>query len=295
MNLGLVQDATLNEKSGLVFGTHLWTHEDGGNPSALYAIDPVTGKVRGAFPLQYANADTEDISLFYPRSTVLRLALFVNGSRSIVVVDEPKLDQPYTANMKTWTVIAGWPPKGCEAAFFDINGDAYLFEKYAATPGDTDRALIRIPAEQFATSTTVTGTTVAQLKFPAPVDTNPQPSAADITRDGKIIMVAMQAGLCLYERAPGKSVADALNGPALFLPPPANDGCGEAACFSPDGRTIFHVGERPEKLLRRRDRLDIERTVTITLRDLLPGRTYAYSAQATSGDAKSSASGTFTT
>lgn len=299
--IGIVQDASLNEKSGLVASLNqpgvLWCHEDGGNLAALYAIDAATGRMLKAFPLSYANQDTEDIA----RGPDGKLWLFVNKSRSLVRVDEPRLlSGGYVPNQRIWTCNA-WPAKGCEAATIDPwNGDIYLFEKYAAGAGDTDRALWKIPnpATLNPQATVLSPQLVAQLKFPAPVAADPRPSFADVSPDGKLIMVGMQAGICLYERSAGQPFPAALLGPSTFLAP-MGDGCGEAGCFTHDGRSIIHVGERPDKIMVRRDRTDpiptVNRTAILDFKGLNQGQTYAVTAVAVAGNSSVTATATITT
>jgi hypothetical protein len=121
------------EASGLAISRRhpgiLWSHNDSGNTSVLFAID-AKGAVRGRLRLPVVTRDWEDISAARcPAGDCLYIAdigdnQLARSRLPIYRIPEPALDADVTAEPETFTAIYADGPHNAEAAF--VLGD-HLF------------------------------------------------------------------------------------------------------------------------------------------------------------------------
>ena len=93
--VGLIDSREVRESSGIVQSRKdpgvFWTHNDGGNPSRIYAIDRV-GKTLAAFDVDVANRDWEDIAA--DEDGHLYIAETGNNTRAFRQIAVYQIDEP---------------------------------------------------------------------------------------------------------------------------------------------------------------------------------------------------------
>lgn len=268
----LMSEPRSREASGLAASRRapnlLWTHDDSGGPPVLYALDATTGALRGRLRIDGTrNTDWEDLAAFELDGRAWLLIADVGdnlGRRSSVwlhVVPEP--DPTTLAAGTELTVRPAYSiqftyedlARDCEAVAVDTaSRTIYLLTKREPTP--RLYALPLQPANGLVVARRVgevphlpqPSTLQRAIALPAQAFRG-QPTALDFAADGSAAVVLTYGDLLLFPRAPGEAWATALARPPLQLPahylPQA-----EAACFSPEGQSIYVCSERTMRLLR---------------------------------------------
>ncbi len=237
--VGRIQAQSLGECSGIVASRRYpgvyWTHNDSGNPPALYAITR-EGELIREYPIVAKNIDWEDIAI--DDGGHLYIADVGNNDRGrkqvqVYRVDEPDpraaiqaAPAPLRVN-NTWRLNYPGAPFDCESLCV-LDGKGYMIAK----------RLNHSPAEIFrfdlaAAAGAITLERVTELpSVRAPV------TAADVSPDGKRLVVLTVFGPYIFE----------INGDIAHaggvIPRYARyiDLHMEAACFVPEGVLVATEG-----------------------------------------------------
>ena len=244
-----VQDGGLSEISGIAISAAdpdlLWVHEDSAGPTVLTALG-LDGRTRGTITLEgVTNVDWEDIAL---GPCGAQTCLFVgdfgdNGwSRdevSILRIEEPAPQADGFAHVVTpevlpYTYVDG--PVDAEALFIDasglpvvvdkrMDGTARLHRLPELTPG------VPVVAEELATIVTTEG----EGNLASAV------TAADLRRDGVLLLIRTYGKLLEYPVGEGGLAG--LGEVQWRELPRGIELQGEAAAWSPDGLSAWHLAE----------------------------------------------------
>jgi hypothetical protein len=256
VQVGTVSNSVLTEISGLVgsrsVANTLWVHNDSGNSASLYAIS-TAGNLVGTYTLSgLTNYDWEDIAIgskpgggnyLYLADIGDNLAMRPFTILSFVVpeISLYRFEEPVTAaggtigsgSYQKLTMSYSDGARDAEALMVDpISGEFFIISKEATS------RLYRAPANAFESSS-LTLTSLGDLTIPLDFVT-----AADISPDGKLIVVRNNTAAYLFERGSGQSVWDALQGPgiAITLGSEPQDG-GEAIGWAADGSGFYTTTE----------------------------------------------------
>ncbi len=250
---GRVTESAIDEASGLVASRSqagvLWVHNDSGDSPRVFALSD-EGRLAGTFSVTGASAfDWEDIAIAR-RGEVWDLLVGDLGdnatARADVVVyrfEEPR-------------IVAGAPPtvRATAAAttlrFRYGDGAAHDAEALAVDPRGGDLYVVtketRRPAVIFRARAPFDSggvlERVGEVDVGAGHGKGHRVTAADVSADGRWILLRTYLKLLLFERREGEQVATALGRAPCELPPPGEPQ-GEAAAFSQDGRGVFTTSE----------------------------------------------------
>jgi hypothetical protein len=237
-----------------------WTHNDSGDGPRLYAFD-AKGKHLGAFTIRGATSrDWEDIASFTLDGTPYLLIADIgdNGRRhktcSLHLVVEPTLPtttqstatQPAAAAtvLRTLTFTYRNGPTDCESVAMDVPGRAiYLVTKTRRPPCTVYRLPLPAPKKP--------ATAPAAPLVAEPVGFLPllMATAADISPDGRRMVVTTYGDAFEYTRGPDETWPDAFRRPGRPIALPQRKQ-GEAICYGPDGQTLYLTSEkRPTPLI----------------------------------------------
>jgi hypothetical protein len=242
---GAITSSTVREVSGIVDGRTnsnvFWVHNDSGDAPRFFAINH-QGALLGTFPLAGAPwGDWEDAAIG-PNPDGGAYLYFAdigdNGANrsSITVyrVAEPTSTASATIAAGSYAMAKLQYPGGARNAE-SMFVDPFTNDIYIVTKGPTTQ-IFSAPATAFAASMT---TLTARGVLGAPLTTA---TAADISPDGRHILVRSIAAGYLFTRSVGQSVADALNGPGLSFPL-AVEPQGEAIGWAADGAGFYTASE----------------------------------------------------
>jgi hypothetical protein len=242
--VGRIQAQSLGECSGIVASRRhpgvYWTHNDSGNPPALYAITR-EGELIREYPVVAKNIDWEDIAIDDDGHLYIADVGNNDGRRKQVQVyriDEPDpraaiqaAPAPLRVN-STWRLNYPGAPFNCESLFV-LDGKGYLIAK----------RLNRSPAEifQFSLAAPARAVTLERVTELAPV--RAPVTAADVSPDGKRLVVLTVLGPYVFEingdiAQAGKATPRYARYIDLHM---------EAACLVPDG--VLVATERREMFL----------------------------------------------
>jgi hypothetical protein len=255
---GQLESDELVEASGLARSQRspelLWSMNDGGSKARLHAID-ASGFHRGRITLDNVdNHDWEDLSSFTVDGTPYLLIADTGDndaerdSVSLHVVLEPDLaDDDKVKLGLAWSIDFRYPdgPRDVEAVTVDPAGSHVLLLSKREWPP----VLYEVPL--FPASD---GTIVAQRlgpieSLPAPTrqdrehavftkEWHWQPTAMDISADGRLAVILTYRGVYLYRLDPAASVYESLSGQAYGFGL-GNFRGAESVAFSADGNTIY--------------------------------------------------------
>lgn len=247
----------------------LWTHNDSGGEPVLFALG-LDGSLRGKIRLEgVTNHDWEDIAAFELDGRAWLIIGDIGDNYAtrrdcvLHVLAEP--DAALLAPDRELTLRPDYSihylyedgARDTEGLAVDARErTVYLLSKREETPRLYRLPLAPAPRQQPATA-----------RFAGPVPHLPQPSALqrairsptqgflgwptalDFSDDGTLALVLVYHQPLLFARASGETWAQALAREPLRLTPP-NLPQAEAACFTPDGRSIYLASERDPRLLR---------------------------------------------
>ena len=272
--MGNLADKTLTETSGMVFSLRnenlLWAINDGGNPPIIHAVG-LDGSNRGQVHLLNAkNRDWEDLAAFQiDDESYLLIADCGDNNRIqkssfLYAVVEPQVGK--TEFLDGLSVQWKWQiefsyidgPRDCEGVAVDTNSQQILLLTKRTDPP----VIYTLPLVPPNTKTILSAQPVATINgipVPSPEELKEdplygrfrsQPTAMDISPDGKTIAILTYRQPYLYDRYKNESWAKVFNRPpkALFMPHMRQ---AEAMCFSSDGTSLFVTSEkRPAPLYR---------------------------------------------
>lgn len=244
--IGSMSNSNLSEISGLVDGratpNTFWVHNDSGDSARFFAINR-QGGLLGTISLSGAAAtDWEDIAIGPNPSGGAYLYIADMGdnalARSFITiyrVPEPIATATATIDSSTYSTARLIYPSGArnaEALIVDpLTGDLVIVTK-SSTP-----QVYWAPASAFEQSST-TLSLAGSLGTPMN-----SPTAADISPDGRHVLVRSKTTGRMYERLIGQSVADALRGVGVTFSL-GSEPQGEAIAWAADGRSFFTTSEK---------------------------------------------------
>ncbi|HEY4232818.1 MAG TPA: dockerin type I repeat-containing protein [Lacipirellulaceae bacterium] len=253
VQIGTIAASVIPETSGIVDSranpNTFWVHNDSGHPSEFFAINH-QGGLLGTFPLDGPPplptaplGDWEDIAIGPKPDGGSYLYLGDIGDNdanhpfiTVYRTDEPQSTTGATIPMGSYSAAKlQYPggPRNAESLFVDpLSSDVFIISKTATSE------IYSAPASIFdnpgqTTVLTAMGTLGTPLS---------KATAADISPDGRHILVRSKAAGYLYERGIGQSVADALHGAGI----PFTLGVesqGEAIGWAADGKSFYTTSE----------------------------------------------------
>ncbi|MBW2624171.1 MAG: hypothetical protein JRD68_14780 [Deltaproteobacteria bacterium] len=271
--IGEIEYPAIGESSGLAASIHnhelLWTHNDSGSKPRLYAMN-YQGEHLAAIHLKGAsNHDWEDMASFRFQGAAYLLIADIGDNRArrpdctLYVVREPLLDS--VSKVRFLEIDVAWKinfsyedgPRDAEAVAVDpATGQILILSKRNVPP-----VLYSLPMRQKSGEPLVAKrlATLSNIPGPAPPDLvqdlffgryRNQPTAMDISRDGKKVLVATYTYAYLFSRKSGQTWLEAFTKPPSRIPLPRRRQ-GESVCFTPDG-SGFIIGseKRPSPLWR---------------------------------------------
>lgn len=240
-----VEEADLSEASGLAASQRtpglLYTHNDSGNPAIVYVLNK-----RGLMPARIAlegvkNRDWEDIAVGRDPASG-RSCVFVGdigdnaaaySSVFIYRFAEPEIADTLitVSDVDTMEFVYEDGPRDAEALFCDPrNGDIYVISKREAYPG------IYLLSYPQSYSSVNTAYRVASLPYN-------WVTAADISPDGRSILVKTYSSVYKYKRGANMSIGAALSRKYKSLPYELEPQ-GEAIAWDNKGKGYFTLSER---------------------------------------------------
>jgi hypothetical protein len=245
VQIGTISASVLPEVSGIVDGRAtpgtFWVHNDSGDSARFYAINH-QGSLLGTFPLTGApSGDWEDIEIGAKPGGGNYLYLGDVGdndanrpSITIYRTVEPQTTASATIAASDYSAAHLQYPTGArnaESLLVDpLTNDAFIITKTNIPE------IYTFPGSAFGNSMT-TMTALGTLSV-----TIPKPTAADISPDGRHILVRSKGVGYLFERSTGESVADALHGPGTSFTL-GSESQGEAIGWAADGTGFFTTSE----------------------------------------------------
>lgn len=255
--LGKITDGRLGEISGIVAGRLnpdiFWVHNDSGDEARIFAIDKKAGFI-GELKIDGAqNYDYEDIGIGpgpVAGAGYIYIGDFgdneaVRKHITVYRIPEPEIDtfgkSPFIGQSAKADVIYLKYPDGArdaEAMFVDpANGDIYIISKREKN--------VRVyrAAYPLSITDTITLEYLLELPFGSLGIPNNGVTAADISPDGKEILIKTYMNVYYFYRESGESISDALRKTPITLKytiEPQGEGiCWDAAA----GRGYYTISE----------------------------------------------------
>jgi hypothetical protein len=224
------------ESSGLAHGRErpgmLWTHNDRGNASEIFAVDS-EGRLVQTVGLSVPAIDWEDIEI---APCVAGSCLFIadigdnDSLRDHIAIH--RLPEPSEGALEATDVVtlrARYPdgPRDAEALFVLPSGDLFIVTKGR----NTDIALYRLP-ESHTFEGIATLERVREI-FPVPANGDDRVSAATASHDGTRVAIRTYRQLYVYDAA--ELVSGAPLNPMVIDLGPLGEGQGEGVALADDG------------------------------------------------------------
>lgn len=253
---GKIIDTKLGEISGIVAGRLnqdiFWVHNDSGDEARIFAIDKKAEFI-GELEINGAgNFDWEDIGIGpgpVAGAGYIYIGDFgdneaVRKHINIYRIPEPEIDTlgkaPFIGQSAKADVITLKYPDGArdaEAMFVDpANGDIYIISKREKN--------VRVYKADYAQSTTDTITLeyLLELPFGSLGIPNNGVTAADISPDGREILIKTYMNVYYFYRDNGESISDALRKTPITLKY-TFEPQGEGICWDVAGRGYYTISE----------------------------------------------------
>ena len=267
---GRIESDRLVECSGMdasmIADDLLWAVNDSGNGPFIYALG-LDGSDRGSVRVAGANnRDWEDLDTFVwqGRPMILIADVGDNNRRreehTLYVVEEPGPGRDRGRHSGTvdlaWRIDFSYPDGKYDAEGVAV--DAAAGEVLIVTKRDEPPLLFAVPLAATAAGRSVTARRVGAVeRIPPPSDQDrrhifgayySQPTALDLSPDGRKLVVLTYQHAYLFSRMTGDSWVSAVGErPALIRLPPPHDGRllrqREAICFSPGGTSLLITSE----------------------------------------------------
>ena len=277
MKGGHLQAAKLVEASGLAASRRqpglLWAINDSGNEPMLFAF-AADGSDLGQVTLAgVSNVDWEDLAAFTWNGEPWLLVADVGdnpGRRSQVVLHalrEPQVDAQGRfagAVRPSWSLAFTYPdgPRDCEAVAVDETAGQILLLSKRSEPPVLYSLHLGPPVDERPQVATVIGP-LATIPPPTATDLllpygryRSQPTALDLSADSTELLALTYRHAYLFHRDSAQDWAKVLSAPpqTIELPDLFTLAQREAACFSPDGKSLFITGEGAGAALLRLER-----------------------------------------
>ncbi|WP_338845072.1 hypothetical protein V8J88_15370 [Massilia sp. W12] len=246
---GVLQDSALNEISGCAASRRqpglLWLHNDSGDSARIFAVNH-KGVLQKTYTLEGVKAnDFEDIAIGPgPQAGEHYLYLGDIGdnwgwrrSAQVYRMAEPDSAQP-GASLRPESFTIHYPGGALDAETLMLdpaNGDLYIVSK-RETPNRVFR--FRAPLRDGGV---YTGEEVGQVNID-------WLTGGDISADGAQILLRTVRHIYLWQRAPGESIAAALQRAPLQAPA-GKEHQGEAVCWAANGRDYYSLSEGKQQHL----------------------------------------------
>jgi Tol biopolymer transport system component len=220
----------------------LYSHNDSGGEASVFAID-TQGKLLAEIVIEGAsNRDWEDIATAIDpedgKAYIYIGEIGDNGARhpsvKIYRVPEPRLntaDSLYQiSDVETYSIVYEDGARDAEALFIEPKtGDIYIISKREEQVGIYQ---ISYPPSTLEVNTARKLGTMKMSWV----------TAADISPDGKYILVKNYPGIRRYKKGKRRSVLKALSGKGKNMPY-SLEPQGEAVCFDPKGKGYYTLSE----------------------------------------------------
>ncbi|MBK7864582.1 MAG: hypothetical protein IPJ65_39470 [Archangiaceae bacterium] len=249
---GELTSTEMRETSGVVVSRKnpgvLWAHNDSGDSPRLFAVN-AAGKLLGIYHVGGgAQAhDWEDLGLVQLGGVWHLVVGDIGGnsgrhSLQVYFVAEPSVALTQSGGSFNLTPARtlhldypGTEQHNAESLFVDpLTQELYLVTK--ATSGVSD--VMRKAPPHVDGATTVLSR-VATLDFSAAPLGGDTTTAADVSADGRAIIIKTYTTMFLFRRVPGATVAQALSTAPCVLP----QAPGETIAFTPDAKALFSIAE----------------------------------------------------
>jgi Tol biopolymer transport system component len=242
----ILQTDRVLEASGLaqslINDNVLYSHNDSGGEASVFAID-TQGKLLAEIVIEGAsNRDWEDIATAIDpedgKAYIYIGEIGDNGARhpsvKIYRVPEPRLntaDSLYQiSDVETYSIVYEDGARDAEALFIEPKtGDIYIISKREEQVG-----IYQISYPQ-STLEVNTARKLGTMKMS-------WVTAADISPDGKYILIKNYPGIRRYKKGKRRSVLKALSGKGKNMPY-SLEPQGEAVCFDPKGKGYYTLSE----------------------------------------------------
>ncbi|MGI9271802.1 MAG: hypothetical protein ACR2QT_08510 [Woeseiaceae bacterium] len=231
--VGKLENAKLDEVSGIAQSSHnadqLWVINDSG-PAAVHSID-LSGKERARIKIDGAeNVDWEDLASFtFDGKAYLVVAdIGDNDARrehvTLYVIAEPERATNDDSEI-AWRIDFRYPdgPRDAEALAVDATGERF----YVLSKRDSPAVLYAVPllsdenvvlvAERLTTLTSLPQPSKREFKDAAGSGYYWQPTAMDISADGRSALVLTYRGVYFFSRAEQQTWHEALDAEAMEL------------------------------------------------------------------------------
>lgn len=264
---GRIQDTLLTECSGMdismATGEILWAINDGGHGPYLHALDTKGGSLARILVEGAKNRDWEAIDTFvWEDRPMILIADFgdnfqVYGSHTLYVVEEPVLNNEGNAESLVapvaWQIHYSYPGARHDAEGAAVNAETG--KVLILTKRDSPPILYEVPLQPPKTAHPVVAKKIATLDhLKAPpggivfTKYDNQPTALDISNDGKLAVVLTYTNAHLFVRSGSDSWARVFGSqPALIRLPHPQERMDfrqrEAIFFGPDQVTLFVTSE----------------------------------------------------
>lgn len=268
-----VESSEMNEISGLAVSTRdrdvLWAHNDSGSGAYLYAMDQ-RGRLHGRVTLNNTgNRDWEDMAAFRWRDESWLLIadvgdnFAINDELKLHLIREPEMDNkqfPDSVDV-TATYLFTYPDgaRDCESIAVDTHNATILI----LSKRDKPARLYTLPLTLEPPANAITATFAGLLPhIPAPdsaaITANPtmgkwssQPTALDLSPDGRWAAVLTYHRIYLYQHTPGMSWSAAFAAIPRHLEMPAMKQA-EALSFMNDKHLFVTSENHPAPLYKLR-------------------------------------------
>ena len=259
IDLGLVENNAIDEASGIISSKNnsnlVWVHNDSGDRSRIYAVG-LDGSHLGMITLNGIGArDWEDISIGPgPKEGVDYIYIgdigdnfSIKEKKNIYRFEEPVIDFnsiqiPFDIQINMVESITYIYPDGkwdAESLMIDpISKDLYVLTKR-----ESPIRVYRLPFPQ-SISSDVTAEYVGNFSLP-PKGKYPSSdwvSSADISRDGRRVLIKTYDNIYLLEKEPNEALGSVLSAnktPIEYIPEPQ----GESVCWEWNNKGYYTISE----------------------------------------------------
>lgn len=269
---GRLQEKDIDEASGMAASVRsdelLWIVNDSGDKARLYAID-LEGRQRGRIKLDgVSNRDWEDLASFVLDGKPYLLVADIGDNESkhdhvsLYAVPEPDLadDDKHTLEPE-WIVRFRYPEgaRDAEAIAVDSVGNRVIVLSKRDLPATIYEVPLRpvddsvVEAKKLGSLRSLPQPKEEDVRFaPMSRDWHWQPTAMDIARNDRVLIVMTYGAIYLYDRKPDSDWPDRLTRPPLAFSL-KNIRNAEAAALSANGESIFVTVEQKHAPLLRID------------------------------------------
>jgi hypothetical protein len=269
---GRLQEKDIDEASGMAASVRsdelLWVVNDSGDKARLYAID-VEGRKRGRIKLDgVSNRDWEDLASFVLDGQPYLLVADIGDNEnkhdhvSLYAILEPDLtdDDKHTLEPE-WIVRFRYPEGARDAEAIAV--DSVRNRVIVISKRDLPASIYEVPLRPVDDSSVEARKLGSLRSLPQPKkedvrfapmsrDWHWQPTAMDIARNDRVLIVMTYGAIYLYDRQPENDWPDRLTRPPLVFSL-KNIRNAEAAALSANGESIFVTVEQKHAPLLRID------------------------------------------